>query len=126
MTWISIRTKSRTSRATLNMRIVLKELRLKLAERVKSLPDLSFYPETVLVEKAVANPIAFGNEHKDEIAKLVDIADLSLKPWSAAQPKLDEALKSKNPWERYWAAIACGTFGEQAAPLVNDVKKLTR
>ncbi len=103
---------------------VLKDLRGKLVERVKSLPDLSFYPETVLVEKAVANPIAFGNEHKAEIAKLVDIADLSLESWSAAQPKLLEALKSKNPWERYWAAIACGTFGEQAAPLVSDAKTL--
>ena len=103
---------------------VLKELRTKLADRVKSLPDLSFYPESVLVEKAVANPIAFGNKHKDEIAKLVDFADLSLKDWPAAKPKLRKALKSPNPWGRYWAAIACGTFGEQAAPLAGEVKKL--
>ncbi len=103
---------------------ILKDLRGKLAERVKSLPDLSFYPETVLVEDAVANPIAFGKKHKDEIATLVDIADLSLEDWSAAAPKLQKAIQSANSWERYWAAIACGCFGEQASPLAGEAKKL--
>ncbi len=103
---------------------VLKELRGKLSARVKALPDLSFYPENVLVDQAVSNPLKFRKQHQQEIAKLVDLADFSLEPWTSAKPKLEAAIKSTNPWERYWAATVCGTFGEQASPLVDAVKPL--
>lgn len=105
---------------------LLKELRQELTERVKSLPDLSFFPETVLVEQAVSQPLAFGEKHKRQIARLVDLANLSLEDWAEAQPKLESALASPDPWERYWAAIVCGTFGKRAAPLAEDVKPLLK
>lgn len=112
---------------------VLKELRGELSERVKSLPDLSFLPESVLVEEAMPNPLAFGEEHKAQIVRLVDIADLSLADWKTAEPKLKKALASEDPWERYWAAIVCATFGTKAKglsqdvlPLLNDEELLVR
>src|SRR5690606_33845694 len=43
---------------------VLKELRRELSQRVKSLPDLSFFPETVLVDQAMSRPLEFGDRHK--------------------------------------------------------------
>ena len=103
---------------------VLKELRRELSNRVKSLPDLSFFPETVLVDQAMSRPLEFGDRHKRQIARLVDIADLSLAGWADAEPKLKSALKSNDPWERYWAAIVCGTFGKKASALAEDVKPL--
>jgi uncharacterized sulfatase len=96
---------------------VLERLRARMRERVKSLPDLSFYPESYLVENALDNPVAFGREHAGEIARLVDIADLSLLPFAAARPRLEKALASARPWERYWALIACSCFGDRAKGL---------
>lgn len=103
---------------------ILQELRAKLTDKVKQLPDLSFFPETALVEQAVANPIEFGRENKQQIARLVDVANYSLLNWTEAKPKLEKALQSSNRWERYWAAIVCGTFGKQAQSLVSQVKEL--
>jgi hypothetical protein len=107
-----------------NYQTVLKQLRGRLSDRVKALPDLSFFPEAILVEQAVSQPLEFGKQHKQQISRLVDIADLSLEDWAKAQPKLESALQSKDPWERYWAATVCGTFGKAALPLVDDVKLL--
>lgn len=102
---------------------VLRELRMSLTNRVKQLPDLSFFPESFLVEQAVSNPITFGAENKKQIAQLVDIANYSLMDWPEAKPKIEEALKSPNRWERYWAAIVCGTFGKVAQPLAPQVQE---
>lgn len=103
---------------------VLVEMRDRLGEIVKGLPDLSFYPESYLVEKALNNPVAFGQNHKSDIAKLVDTADLALLPFEKAKPKLQEALKAHDPMTRYWAAMACSSFGKEAAELINGVKPL--
>ncbi len=103
---------------------VLKKLRGELTDWVKSLPDLSFFPETLLVEQAVSHPLIFGKEHKNQIARLVDIANLSLEKWADAEPKLKSALQASDPWERYWAAIVCGSFGTKALPLAENVKPL--
>ena len=101
---------------------VLADLRGRLQERVKGLPDLSFYPESYLVDHAMGNPVAFGCEHQAEIARLVDIADLSLLPFSDAKPKLMKALASAEPWERYWALIVCSCFGRDAKSFVPAAK----
>ena len=98
----------------------LKELRAELQARVKGLPDLSFYPEPDMVKRALNDGAAFGQAHKKQIGRLVDIADLSLLPFSEAEPKLKTALKSKDPWERYWALISCSCFGEKANSLEFD------
>ena len=102
----------------------LLELRALLQKRLKGMPDLSFYPEPVFLKTATDNPVAFGQKHKSEIAKLIETADLSLKSFEEAKERIATALDSKNPWERYWGLIVCSTFGKQAAPFYEQAKKL--
>ncbi|MFT5188589.1 MAG: arylsulfatase A-like enzyme, partial [Verrucomicrobiales bacterium] len=45
---------------------ILADMRKRLTDRVKGMPDLSFYPESHLVEAAMDDPVAFGQSHKDE------------------------------------------------------------
>jgi hypothetical protein len=105
---------------------VLAELRARLQEIVKGLPDLSFYPESYLVKNALENPVEFGRRHKAEIATLVDTADLALLPYKTAKPRLEEALNSDHPMVRYWGAMACSSFGKEAADLADRVKPLLK
>ena len=105
---------------------VLVNMRTRLQEIVSELPDLSFYPESYLVGNAMDNPVAFGQSHQAEIAKLIDTADLALLPYAEAEPELRAALQSDHPMIRYWAAMACSAFGEQAAELTGDVQALLR
>ena len=102
----------------------LLELRDLLQKKIKGMPDLSFYPEPVFLKTATDNPVAFGQNHKSEIAKLIETADLSLKSFEEAKERIATALDSKNPWERYWGLIVCSTFGKQAAPFYEQAKKL--
>jgi uncharacterized sulfatase len=105
---------------------VLRGLRRRLQEKVKQLPDLSFYPESFLIDHAMDNPVAFGQSHKAEIAELVDTADLVLLPIDDAIPRLRQALKSNNPMIRYWAAMACTALGKHAAPISADARPLLK
>jgi len=102
----------------------LAELRGLLRQQIKSMPDLSFYPEPVFLAEGGDNPTAFGNKKKTEIARLVDIADLSLKPFPEIKPQLERALNAANPWERYWGLITCSAFGEQAAPFYEKAETI--
>ena len=102
---------------------VVKDLRARLNARVKKLNDLSFYPESVQVDDALGDPIAFGRQRSREIARLADIADLACLPMKQARRKLKKALNSKNEWERYWALIACAAKGTGAASLASDARK---
>ena len=89
----------------------------RLQQKLKELPDLSFYPESYLLANAMDNPVAFGQSHKAEISELVDTADLALLPFLQAKTKLESSLLSGNPMVRYWALMACTAFGEQAESL---------
>lgn len=103
----------------------LAEMREALEQHVESMPDLSFYPEPYLLEHGLENPAAFGRQHQQEIARLVDIANLALQPFDQAKPQIGQALRSQNPWERYWGLIVCSAFGESAAPFVDVAKELS-
>ena len=100
------------------------DLRNRLAAQVKSLPDLSFYPESYLVEEGFNDPIAFGRRNKDDIAHLVDIADLSLAPFTDARARIERRLDADDPWQRYWALIACSSHGEAANSLISKATEL--
>ncbi len=100
----------------------LRELRGRLQSRVKGMPDLSFYPESYLVDRAFDDPVGFGRAHAKEISRLVNIADLSLLPFDRAKPLLEKALASSNPWERYWGLITCSCFGDRAKSLTAAAK----
>lgn len=103
---------------------VLHDLRERLQQKLKTMPDLSFYPESTLCREAMNNPVAWGQQHKTEIAKLIDTADLALLPYAEAESKIGQALGSDNPHVRYWAAMACTSFGNKAKPLVPEVSVL--
>ncbi len=103
---------------------VLEQMRQALATRVKALPDLSFFPESELVERGFENPVAFGRTHADDIARMVDIADLCLQPFAEVREALVAALQSDSSTERYWAAIACTSFGAAASSLRSQVRPL--
>jgi arylsulfatase A-like enzyme len=106
------------------MQSVLLELRVLLQTQLKSQPDLSFYPEPYFLANGKGNPVQFGQSRKAEIAGLIDLADLSLVPFGKAKKELRKALKSNNPWERYWALIVCSGFGTEAKPFYKVAKKL--
>jgi len=102
----------------------LKSIRARFTEWVKGMPDLSFYPESHLIKAAFENPVKFGQEQKDEIGELVDIADLSLLPFKKAKKRVDAALKSDNHWKRYWGLIVCSSFGKDASCFIKDAEKI--
>lgn len=107
-------------------RTVLKELRFKLQQKVKEMPDLGFYPESFFLEKGLDNPVQFGQEHKKEIAQLIEIADLSLGTFAHAKDGIDLALESKNPWIRYWALIDCSAFGSAASYFYTKAEEIAK
>ncbi|GAB5471970.1 MAG: sulfatase [Maribacter sp.] len=94
----------------------LLELRTNLQDQVKSMPDLSFYPESYFLEAGLSNPVGFGQQHKNEISELIDIADLSLRSFEAAKTDIEKALLSDNPWKRYWGLMVCSSFGKESSP----------
>lgn len=98
------------------------DLRRRLSERLKAMPDLSLYPESVLVDQAMDAPTAFGRSRSEEIGRLIDVADLSLLPFDRARPGLEKALSSTQPWERYWGLTACALFGKEAVALVDAAR----
>jgi uncharacterized sulfatase len=105
-------------------REVLLDMRQRMTAKVKEINDLSFYPESHMVAHALENGISFGKKHRREINELVDLADLALIPFSKAERKLSAAMRSENPWKRYWACISTTMHGESAKPLVPLATKL--
>lgn len=95
---------------------ILIELRTDLQDQVKSMPDLSFYPESYFLENGISNPVAFGQQNKTAIAEFIAIADLTLKPFEESKAEIEKALQSDNPWKRYWGLIVCSSFGQEAYP----------
>jgi arylsulfatase A-like enzyme len=103
---------------------VLLEMRRALQDKVKSLPDVGFFPEPVFLSESQGNGEAFGQKNKAQIAKLIDIADLQLRAFPEAKASIEKALNSKQPQERYWGFITCGAFGKQAAPFYAKAEKI--
>jgi uncharacterized sulfatase len=99
-------------------------MREELRRRMKSMPDLGFLPESVLVAEGLADPVAYGRAHAGEIADLIDTADLVLAPFSESEAALREAFASPDPKRRYWAATAASAFGGEAADLAELARPL--
>jgi hypothetical protein len=104
--------------------VALREMRVLMQEKLRKINDLSFYPESHMVQAALGNGVGYGEKHSGEIDRLADISDLSLEPFEQARKSLAKAMQAKNPWERYWACITASVFGDLAKPLVPDAKKL--
>ena len=103
---------------------VLRQMRRLLRQRLKSMPDVGFVPEPVFVAESGGNGKAFGRKNKQLISRLVDISDLQVLPFPKARPQIEKALNSREPLERYWGLITCGTFGEKADVFHEKAKEL--
>jgi len=102
----------------------LAELRGRLNNILTDMPDLGFFPESYLAANAADNPVQFGQQHQNEITKLLEITNLQLLPFEEAKPRLEEALKSSNPWQRYWGVIACSAHGKAALSFAKQLESL--
>ncbi len=105
---------------------LLLDLRGKLNKWVKDMPDLSFYPEHYLIKNAFDNPEAFGQKHKQDINRYIDIGNLSLLSFSEAKSGIEKSLKSSDPWERYWALITCSIFKEEAKEFLSVIIDISK
>ncbi len=101
-------------------------MRERLNSYMADLPDLSFYPEHILIKNAFENPEKFGLDHKNDISKYMGIADLSLSNFIDAKSSLKKALNSTDPWERYWAIIVCSTFGNECVEFASEIKEIAK
>jgi uncharacterized sulfatase len=103
---------------------ILLELRGRLHQKVKSINDLSFYPESHMIDHALQNPLAFGENNSEEISKLVDVADLALLSFQKVEPKLAKIFQDGRDWEKYWACLVCSQFEQEAKSLSSHLKKM--
>ncbi len=101
-------------------------MREKLNNWVLEMPDLSFYPEHYLVNNAFDNPVLFGQKHKSNIKKYIEIANLQLGEYSEVKPEIEKALKSEDTWQRYWGLIVCSRFGEDAKEMLPVIKRMAQ
>lgn len=102
----------------------LSEMRTLMVTWVKGMPDLSFYPESVLFWEAFDHPVLFGQQHQEEIGQLVDIADLELLPFAQAREGIQQALDSEDPQHNYWGLIVCSAFGKEAEEFAAKARAL--
>ena len=103
---------------------VLSEMRQKLNSRVKSINDLSMFPESMLFTEAFDDPVSFGRQNSARIASLVDIADLSLQSFDDAAADIAIALESEDPWMRYWGLIVLSSFREEAHTFIETARRI--
>jgi arylsulfatase A-like enzyme len=102
----------------------LLDLRRRLRERMESLPDLSLLPESELVESEWEDGAGYGDRHRDQLSRLLEVADLQLVDWADARERLRSALASADAWQRYWALIACSAHGPAARELLSVTRSL--
>ncbi|WP_143313994.1 sulfatase [Colwellia sp. UCD-KL20] len=108
-------------------RNVLLSLRNDLTTRLKSMPDLGFYPESYLAQYiSDLQPIKFGERHRNEIANIIDLANLQTLPYSQVKTQISQALTSSKGIIRYWGITAALAFGKQAADLWPLIKPLQK
>ena len=103
---------------------ILKQMRKELRKRLLAMPDLSFYPESHLLENALENPTKFGKKQQKEIVELIAIADLNLAPYEKVKEEIKNTLVNKNPWKRYWGLVVCSSFGDKALDFAPQIKKI--
>jgi arylsulfatase A-like enzyme len=103
---------------------ILLGMRRELQAMVKSLPDIGFFPEPVVLAESGGDGTAFGRKNRKQIARLIDIADLQLRPFPEAEQQIRNALESPVAAERYWGLITCSAFGRQALSLSGEIEKM--
>lgn len=107
-------------------RDTLFHMREELTSWMIQMPDLSFYPEHYLIEHAFKDPVAFGQAHREDISKYIEVSSLCLAPFDQAKPQIVQSLQSPDPWERYWAIITCSIFGSEAVELQSVLADISK
>ncbi len=102
----------------------LKELQSELNSYLLDKCDLSFFPENIIHEEAMANPDNFGKANRARIESLMQIADLQRESFKGAKKQLVASLKSTDDVEVWWALTACASFGTEAKSLKAAAKSL--
>ncbi|MFI3281773.1 MAG: hypothetical protein R3Y44_07380 [Rikenellaceae bacterium] len=102
----------------------LKELRQDLNSYLLDKCDLGFFPETIIHERAMANPDNFGKANREQIERYMEVADLQRQPFKRARKEISRALKSKDEVEQWWGLTTCAAFGVQAVELAPAAKEL--
>jgi len=105
---------------------ILKELRGRLNQRIRSMPDLGMFPESYLIKYAIDNPLEFARKNTTRITKLLNVAELSLLSFKEARAPLKVALLAEDPMKRYWALVAASHFSEQAKEFTSIARNLTK
>jgi len=105
---------------------VLLELRTKLNRWMTGMPDLSFYPEYLLISEAFDNPVKFGQTHQENIQTYLNIANLCLDDFSKVEVRMNKALKSQDSWQRYWALIAATSMDDETESLVGTIEEIAK
>ena len=105
---------------------LLKVMRERLNEKLTRINDLSFYPESHMVESALDDGIAYGQNHTREIRQYLRLCNLALESFEDAKPNLMRALRTEDETLRYWALTACSIFGEQAESFLPQAKALLK
>tara|TARA_B100000902_G_scaffold60757_1_gene67865 strand:- start:8449 stop:10275 length:1827 start_codon:yes stop_codon:yes gene_type:complete len=104
----------------------LSEMRDLLRSEMLRTNDLSFYPEPVMIEKAMSNPVNFGKEKSENIKRMSELADLQLLPISKIKEPLEKALNSRDPWIRYWACIVASSHIQIPEKMIDRIKVIAR
>lgn len=99
-------------------------LRQKLYQYLVDHRDLSFFPESVLLNEGAENPGAFGQENQAKIQGYATIANLALESREKAEPSLMSYLGSQDPWERYWAINSLASFTPISQKAMTAIEQL--
>jgi len=105
---------------------VFAEMRNEMNEWIIDMPDLSFYPEFYLIDNSLGNPTEFGQAHKEDISRYLEIANLALEDFTKVKGSLEKHLSSNDPWDRYWALITCSSFSLKATELKELIANISK
>ena len=104
---------------------VVDALHRALNKNLKSKADLGFFPETVVLEEAIPNADAYGQNNKKRIARCIEVADLQTHEYDESVFKeLRKALASEDPVVRWWGLTTCAYFGKHIQNLEEKVEEL--
>ncbi|MGJ8678886.1 sulfatase family protein [Paraglaciecola sp.] len=105
---------------------IIVTLRKKLFTSLKSLPDLGFIPESYQTKSPNNNTLQYASFQQQNIAKYIDITNLTLSPFSEVQKRIEQLLKNGTELEKYWTLMTLTTFGTQAKNQIEQVKGLLK
>jgi arylsulfatase A-like enzyme len=107
----------------------LAEMRHRLRQIVREMPDLSIMPEPIMIQLMQRSGVDFRDQLAD-IREFLDpaweVAELAVVPFDEAREKLEEAIEAADEAERYWGLTVCCQFGKRAISLRDEARERLR